>query len=107
MRLQNCTPHAIDIWNAEGTEVVKTIPRSSCVARLREANEPVGTADDVPICRTTYGDVHDLPDAETGTLFIVSIVVCRALPERDDLVFPVELVRDGEGRIVGCRSLGR
>ena len=107
MRLENCTPHAVDIWNAQGTAIVKTIPRSGHIARLQESNEHIGTADGVPICKTTYGDVYDLPEPEEGTLFIVSIVVRRALPERSDLVFPVELVRDDEGHIIGCRSLGR
>lgn len=107
MKIKNCTPHPIDIWDAAGERIVRTIPRSDVVVRLRETNEHIGEADGVVISRTSYGEPVDLPDEEPGTLLIVSVLVKSALPERRDLVVPVELVRDDEGHIVGCRSLGR
>jgi hypothetical protein len=33
--------------------------------------------------------------------------VLAAAVDRDDLYFPLEEVRDEEGRIIGCRALGR
>ena len=39
--------------------------------------------------------------------FVLSRVVKTALPDRDDLVVPDELVRDDAGRVVGCRRLSR
>lgn len=35
------------------------------------------------------------------------VLVAEALPERGDLLFPVDLVRDDGGQIIGCRALGQ
>lgn len=106
MKVKNCTPHPIDIWDAESSRVLRTVPRSDIVIRLKETNEYIGEAEGIPICRTTYGEPLDLPGQEPGTLLIVSVLVKNALPDRNDLVVPVNLVRDDEGHIIGCRSLG-
>ena len=107
MRVKNCTPHPIDIWNAEGKQILQTIQRSGIVVRLAETNEHIGVTDEgIPLSRTTYGEAIDLPDPEPDTLLIVSILVKSARRDRKDLVVPVELVRDEEGHIIGCRSLG-
>ena len=107
MKVKNCTPHPIDIWDAEGGKIVRTIERSDTIARLAEESERVGSADGVPLSRVSYGKPVNLPDPEPDTLLIVSILVKSAVPERTDLVVPVELVRDTEGHIIGCRALGR
>lgn len=39
--------------------------------------------------------------------YIVSQLVKSALPDREDLLVPAEVVRDEQGHIIGCRSLGR
>lgn len=40
------------------------------------------------------------------TYYIVSQIVKSALPTRKDLLVPAEVVRDENGNIVGCKSLG-
>lgn len=47
-----------------------------------------------------------LPDPVPGTVHIVARVVAAQAPERDDLVWPDDLIRDDQGRVVGCRALG-
>ena len=42
-----------------------------------------------------------------GVFYIVSQLVKNALPDRTDLLVPAEVVRDGNGNIIGCKSLGR
>jgi hypothetical protein len=55
-----------------------------------------------------FGHVHDLPQPEPDTWFIVSLVVALAcLPGRDDLLVPYREVRNQQGTIVGCRFLAR
>lgn len=61
----------------------------------------------VPTVRLVAGPAVDLPEPEIGTLFIVSRVIAEACPDRADLLVPDNLVRDGAGRVVGCRSLAR
>ena len=47
-----------------------------------------------------------LPDPVPGTVHIVARVVAAQAPERDDLVWPDDLIRGDRGRVVGCRALG-
>ena len=104
-RVVNCTPHPVTI--VENGVVVRTIPSSGEVARLSVSTEPAGVVLGIPITRTVFGEPVGLPEPKLGTCYIVSQLVKNALPERDDLVVPAEVVRDAAGNIVGCRSLGR
>ena len=88
----------------------------------------------VPLIKTTYGKVSGLPnegvfcpscgeissgvfydrewltcdncdsDMLQAVFYIVSQMVKNALPERKDLLVPAEIVRDNDGRIVGCKG---
>jgi hypothetical protein len=53
-----------------------------------------------------YGHVHDLPQPEPGTDYIVSLVVALAC-HRDDLLAPYVEVRNSDGTMIGCRFLQR
>ena len=101
----NLTPHDITLLPADGEPI--TIP-STGVARCQETTTAVsGAGLPVPLQHLAYGEVTGLPDPAAGTVVIVSQLVCRALPGREDLVFPADLVRDESGTIVGCRALAR
>ena len=52
-------------------------------------------------------DVEGLPSPEPGTLLLVARVVAEALPQRHDLFFPVDLLRNDHGGVIGCQALGR
>jgi hypothetical protein len=41
-----------------------------------------------------------------NTYYIVSQIIKNALPHRDDLLVPADVVRDDRGNIIGCKSLG-
>lgn len=51
--------------------------------------------------------MENLPEPVEETIFIVSRLVARASSGRDDLVFPVDLIRGAKGKVIGCRSLGQ
>lgn len=120
-RLINCTPHAIHIfpddeWQHQlWIEGVKqpgaplTIEPSGTVPRVEEVMEPdpLGDLIGIEARRVTYGRVADLPDEQGGVIYIVSRIIAQAVPDRRDLVFPVDFVRDEAGRILGSRALGR
>lgn len=97
-RLVNLTPHAVNIGDVE-------LPASGVVARVAVEHQPAGAHADVPLVVGNYGDVSNLPSPEEGVLYIVSSAVRTALPERKDLGSPAHLVRDDEGRIIGCLAL--
>lgn len=106
MNIINKTPHALSIMNDEG-KVIKVFEKSDNPVRLSTA-----VITDEPICgitttKTQFGEVQNLPDFEEGVYYIVSQLVKSALPDRRDLLVPAELVRDENGNIIGCRSLGR
>lgn len=106
MSLINMTPHAVNICDAEGV-IVKVIPASGNLIRLAQFTVPQNyTIDDVPVTKSTYSEPNGLPEYELGTFYIVSQLVKSACPDREDLLVPAEMVRDKEGNIIGCRSLG-
>ncbi|MBT9252153.1 MAG: hypothetical protein KM296_00355 [Brockia lithotrophica] len=109
MKVVNLTPHALNLVSSEG-ETVATIPPSGVVARVSTQKEKVCeitvNGAPVPVQQTKFGKVTGLPDPEPGVLYVVSLPVAQALPEREDLLVVDDLVRDAEGRVVGARGFG-
>jgi hypothetical protein len=110
--LVNLTPHPVNLYgplrNAiDGPEEV--IPASGQIARVAVID--LGTNLSPRSGRSyelvEYGHVHDLPQPETGTDYIVSLVVALAARGRDDLLAPYAEIRNSEGTMVGCRFLQR
>lgn len=123
MEIKNMTPHTVTIMDENG-EVVLTSRPSGSEIRCKAATVRTGTIGNIPVSETVYGEPvlidkdgneHPLPERRDNTIYIVSSIAARAIAEfapsrdlkRDDFYIPSESVRDGEGRIIGCRSLGR
>lgn len=104
MNFINLTPHDVNIVDGDGEEG-RTIPATGKVARVEMTTKKVGEVGDVPITTTVTGEVVGLPSPNDNEMYIVSRVVASALPERKDLVFPDQIVRDEDGRVIGCKSL--
>lgn len=104
MKFVNLTPHRITVIK-EGN-IVLDVPPSGVVPRCSVISEVVFEIDGVPITKNVFGEVVGLPDRQEDTYYIVSALVKNAVPERDDLLVPVGTVKDDEGRIIGCTSLG-
>lgn len=64
---------------------------------------------DIPVAVGTQmvGLEPPLPPASPGTLLITSRVVAEHCPDRDDLVWPDDLLRDDDGQVVAARRLAR
>lgn len=102
--LKNCTPHALNIL--VGDEVIDLAP-SGIIPRCSQSEVSDGEVAGIPVTRQVFGEVVDLPEPEEGTFLVVSRLVASACPERSDLLIPGPLVRDEEGKVVGCRGLSR
>lgn len=105
----NCTPHELVLYAREGEERLRTWPPSPTPARIRELARPLptrhGTA---PLYRVAMrSEASALPGPEPGRRFVVSRVVAMLRPDRSDLLFPYDEVRDDTGRVIGCRAFGR
>lgn len=98
MQIINLTPHAIHLPD-------RTIEPSGQLARCSEVSSPVWTFDGIDLITRSYGAVSGLPDPQPQTLYIVSMLVRQALPERSDIASPGDLVRDESGAIVGAKNL--
>lgn len=102
--LINCTPHTLNI--IVGDEVVDIAP-SGIVPRCSQSEQEIGTLDGIPITKQVFGEVVDLPKPKLDTYYVVSRLVAAACPNRQDLLIPGPLVRDDEGKVIGCKGLSR
>lgn len=110
-KLINLTPHEINIRLSDGTI---TIPSkgNARVANLPGKQIGLATPDAIPVFeKDSPGEVEGLPSPQTGVMYIVSIVVASALPERKDLLVPGTGPKDGcireNGKIVAVTKLKR
>ena len=93
----NLTPHSINVVGHG------EIPPSGLVARVTTKVVPAGNIAGLPIVRTEFGQVTNLPEI-AGVYFVVSSIV-KSAANRENLLVPGELVRDDKGNITGCKSL--
>ena len=104
--LINMTPHSVTILDGNGN-LIQTIPASGGQIRLKTSTVPTGIeVQGIPVTKTVFGEPEGLPEKVEGTYIIVSQLVKNALPQREDLLVPAEVVRDANGNILGCKSLG-
>jgi hypothetical protein len=107
-KIINLTPHPINIAG------LGEIKPSGKIARLEEKLELIETIevqrDDmisvayVPIMRKLTGGITGLPEPEPNVVYVVSFPVAQQAVRRDVLAIG-ESIRDGNGNIIGCKSL--
>lgn len=111
VKIVNLTPHDIHFRASYDADPWFTVPASGQVARCSEERVEAGVVHHgsltLPVNQVRLGQVTGLPDPEPGTIYIVSRLVAEACRDRDDLFIVDDLVRDPEGRVVGCRALAR
>ena len=112
MKIMNLTPHALTFISANNNMERYIVEPSGIVARVAAHTENIGsiTTDDgfvIPLTTTVFGQVEGLPAPEAGTVYVVSSLVAGRVPDRQDVMIPNESIRDDNGRIVGCLSLGK
>lgn len=115
----NMTPHSVELveWHdnpVSGNPYLVTLASfqaSGETIRLKAETVKVGDIEvhegfSVPTTKTVFSEPVGLPEYTEGTYFIVSQLVKTALPNRKDLLVPAEVVRDKDGKILGCLSFG-
>lgn len=101
----NKTPYPVHVLSKD-LAVIKMFPKSETPIRLSHKVASATPIDGVPTSITTYGG-GVLPKYKEGVFYIVSQLGENAAPERSDLLAPADEVRDDDGNIIGCKSLGR
>lgn len=104
MEMRNLTPHNITFVN-EKNEVIRTVEPYGPIARVSTNTITTGEIDGIPVTKTEFGVVENLPNAESGVIYIVSSIVADRVAGRNDVFVPNEFVRDEKGVIIGCKSL--
>lgn len=97
----NLTPHEVKVVKAE---CIKVYPASGNVARVATNSVKVGEVDGVSLFKTVYVDPEGVPEPKENVLYIVSGLVRTSYPNRTDLISPHGLIRDDEGRVIGCEG---
>ena len=73
MTIVNLTPHAVALNTGE------TFAPSGNIARVAATySDP----DERGVCKVGFGAVTGVPEAQDGTLYVVSALVSQALPDR-------------------------
>lgn len=109
MRPITAPPHALNVYDLEGENVVATIPSSGMVRvaeTVRTVSDEEGEVPLVEIVRDPT-KLEGLPEEKDGHVVIVSDITYQAaLPlGRKDLLRAGPAVRDESGRIIGCKGL--
>ena len=87
-----------------------SIPPSGAVARVSVEYTVVDAWDGVLVRKAHYGEITGLPDPDKcpktmdTKIYIVSGMVAAAV-SRGDVVSPGELIRDENGKPIGCNGL--
>lgn len=100
--IKNLTPHPVNVLDENGNQIAVFMPEG--LVRLSSKSVDAGNADGFRLVKTEFGEPEGLPEQEEGTFLIVSMLVKSAIPNRKDLIVPTEIIRDGNGNIVGCKS---
>lgn len=105
----NKTPHALNIYDLEGTDVLVTVPSSGMV-RVSETIRTVSDSEgEIPLVEVVRdpSKLEGLPEEQKGTVIIVSDIAYQAAKPlgRKDIVKAGPAKRDDAGRIIGCIGL--
>ncbi len=107
-KIVNKTPHPINIFlDGEEMEIQPEGEPIRLKQEVVEKGEIEMEGKKIRITAMKYGEVMNLPEKQEGVIYIVSPLVCQALPDRGDLYIVNETVRNEKGFIIGCKSLAQ
>lgn len=107
----NLTPHEVNVYAENTEEPLFSVPPEGTFLRAVEVRNKIGNIDGVPLNQVSFGEVRDLPEPQEDTYFIVSQITAQAIKQlyayRGDFVITDNAVRDGNGKIIGCRAFAK
>ena len=108
MKIKNLTPHPLKIQRLDGSFLELPKPEGNFpLPRVAMTHKELPSVEGIAVSQTSFGEVENLPTQEDGVILIVSRMVLEAAGSREDLFSPGELLRDGEGVIIGAKGLSR
>ena len=109
MTIVNLTPHALAIYDLDGTTLLQTV-ESSGMTRLSETVTDTGdTLEGIPVVEIVRDAscITGVPDPVADTIYVVSDMAFGPLRAsgRTDIFRPGVAVRNETGQIIGCKGL--
>lgn len=109
MKFRNFTPHEINIHCENGTIV--TIPSEGCI-HAKQSFVMSETFNGIEVATYAYGEPEGVPETlEDDTFYIVSKIALDACNQyginTHNFLMVGEVVRDDDGKIIGCKTLSR
>lgn len=112
VRYINLTPHAIHVKALDG-EYITIPPDAEGPARVIYDRLPpeqvrIGGSEVAVAVAGPVREIVGLPDPQPDIIFVVAKAVADAAPRhRGDLMSPGRLIRDEDGKVIGCDGLTR
>jgi hypothetical protein len=122
MKIINLTPHEITVFASSdvkpagqkgyalaraNAEPIYRFP-SRGMSRASACETPLKDCMGIPVFSMTYGDPEGVPEWQEGVMLIVSALTAQACKHAgrrtDDLLTTARVVRDTDGRIIGCSA---
>lgn len=92
-------------------EIIKSqnviIPPSGIITRLieKETNSKRWLGQAISLRHIGFTCIDGLPEKHVNVIYVVSRIVAQHLGDRTDVFCPGDLIRDGQGNIIGCKGL--
>lgn len=112
IRYINLTPHALQVKSLDGG-FITILPDAEGPVRVIYDHLPpeqvrIGGSEVAVAVAGPVREIVGLPDPQPDIVFIVAKAVADAAPaHRGDLMSPGSLIRDAEGKVIGCDGLTR
>lgn len=112
IRYINLTPHALQVKSLDGG-FITILPDAEGPARVIYDRLPpeqvtIGGSEVAVAVAGPVREIVGLPDPQPDMVFVVAKAVADAAPRhRGDLMSPGRLIRDAEGKVIGCDGLTR
>ena len=112
IRYINLTPHALQVKSLDGG-FITILPDAEGPARVIYDRLPpeqvrIGGSEVAVAVAGPVREIVGLPDPQPDIVFVVAKAVADAAPAgRGDLMSPGRLLRDEDGKVIGCDGLTR
>jgi hypothetical protein len=105
MKIVNLHGYAVSYYDFNGN--ITVLEAGKGVPKLNATYTVVCSENGIKIGKFAYPAPESvgIPKPQKDTYYVVSKEVCQAYPERKDLIYPSNFVKNEEGKIVGCKML--
>jgi len=102
---RNLTPHPLAVMAEDGTilHLAKCSKPARCVNTPQALPSLSYDGKGYRLSKSSFGAVEELPVAVSGIVLVTSAIVADMV-KRPDVVSPGDLIRDSEGRVIGCNG---